>query len=521
MKGLDISKALPMGKMLLLASVIAVSPATLSSQEQSTRPWIKPGDDGVLPARAAYENDYGMLGLINADGDVSMEGHPFFEALGSNGRGCVTCHQPSDGMSVSLTTIRERWEATGGMDSLFAAIDGRNCPNLPRGDKASHSLMLERGLFRVFLPWPARAADGSIMDAEFDIEVVRDPTGCNTHPEYGLESDNPMISVYRRPRPVANLRYVASDNFGVGYFIGKNGQPAARNPDTGKPVNMNLMTDAREATLRTQAMSASHTHLQMPEGLTKEQLDRIEAFERQLYAVQDVHSGAGSLAASGYHGLGVEAMRDGEDGVLGNNTTRYVFPVSDAWREGADEESLSEEEQAFRASVARGHDVFFFRTFMIRDSMHLNTVGLGNPVKRTCATCHGGHMTGLDAANGWMDIGTTNLPWANEVPLNPWEEDEPDLPLFKLTCHADVDPHPFLGRVIYTQDPGRALISGRCDDIGTIVIQQMRALSARAPYFSNGSAQTLRELVDFYDRRYNIGYSEQERQDLVTFLSTL
>ena len=32
---------------------------------------------------------------------------------------------------------------------------------------------------------------------------------------------------------------------------------------------------------------------------------------------------------------------------------------------------------------------------------------------------------------------------------------------------------------------------------------------------------TLRELVDFYDRRYNIGFSEQERQDLVNFLGAL
>jgi cytochrome c peroxidase len=52
-------------------------------------------------------------------------------------------------------------------------------------------------------------------------------------------------------------------------------------------------------------------------------------------------------------------------------------------------------------------------------------------------------------------------------------------------------------------------------------MQQFRGLSARAPYFSNGSAKGLRELVDFYDRRFNIQLSEQERQDLVNFLSVL
>jgi cytochrome c peroxidase len=162
-----------------------------------------------------------------------------------------------------------------------------------------------------------------------------------------------------------------------------------------------------------------------------------------------------------------------------------------------------------------------FRTFFIRDSMHLNSVGLGNPVKRTCSTCHGMHMTGMDVANGWMDIGTTNLPWAREAPRNPWTSEAPQLPLFKVTCNADVAPHAFLGRVIYTQDPGRALVSGKCNDVGAIVMQQFRGLAARAPYFSNGSAATLRELVDFYDRRYSIGYSEQEKRDLIAFLGAL
>ena len=57
--------------------------------------------------------------------------------------------------------------------------------------------------------------------------------------------------------------------------------------------------------------------------------------------------------------------------------------------------------------------------------------------------------------------------------------------------------------------------------LGTIVMQQLRGLAARPPYFANGSAQTLREVVDFYDRRYNIGYTEQEKQDLVNFMGAL
>ena len=52
-------------------------------------------------------------------------------------------------------------------------------------------------------------------------------------------------------------------------------------------------------------------------------------------------------------------------------------------------------------------------------------------------------------------------------------------------------------------------------------MQQLRGLAARPPYFANGSAANLREVVDFYDRRFNIQYTEQEKQDLVNFLSVL
>jgi cytochrome c peroxidase len=75
--------------------------------------------------------------------------------------------------------------------------------------------------------------------------------------------------------------------------------------------------------------------------------------------------------------------------------------------------------------------------------------------------------------------------------------------------------------VIYTHDPGFALTSGKCADIGKITMQSMRGIAARPPYFSNGSAASLRDIIDFYDRRYSIGYTEQEKQDLTNLLSVL
>ncbi len=485
--------------------------------------WWPPGDDRALLAEVDYANPWGFVGLVNTDGPIDTDGHPFFEPLGSNGRACVSCHQPASGMSLSLALITDRWQRTRGADPIFAAVDGMNCPDLRRGDPASHSLLLERGLFRIPLPWPPVDAAGAPIEPEFTIEVVRDPTGCNTHPVYGIDGDRHEISVYRRPRPAANLRYVTSSRFGVSPFIGKTGMLAAVDPETGRPVNMNMMADAREPTLKTQAQSAARGHLEVESPLTDAELERIEAFELQLYAAQIYSEQGGALdEPGGPSGLGPDAMANGSDGVLGNNTTRFVIPMENAWAdlpEGATDRDR--ERNAFRESVQRGHDVFFFRTFWISDAMHINTVGLGNPIKRTCSTCHGMHMTGMDTANGWMDVGTTNHPWAAEPPESPWADELPDLPLFRITCRDDLPPHPFLGREIYTQDPGRALISGKCEDVGAIVIQQFRGLAARPPYFSNGSAGSLKEIVDFYDRRFNIRFTDQERNDLVNFLSVL
>jgi hypothetical protein len=495
----------------------------LSAQSSPRRPWWQPGRGTPILEFTPYENEFGTLGLLHASGRLDTKGHPFFDPIGTNGRACVTCHQPADAMSLSVQSIRERWAATNGTDPLFAAVDGRNCPDLPAGDRAAHSLILERGLIRIALPWPPRRADGSRIDPDFTIEVIRDPSGCNTSPIYGLSSPTPTISVFRRPRPVANVKYTTHQNFGVGPFIGKNGMPTVVDPETGRPTSMNLMADARLPTLGIQARDAAASHLQAARPLGADEVARIIDFERQVFVAQTTHAGAGSLVEpGGPPAFGPRNLAAGDAGVLGNNITRYVFPLGGQWaRLDRSGDAAADARSAARESIARGHDVFMFRTFWIKDSMHLNSVGLGNPTKRTCATCHGMHMTGMDVANGWMDIGTANLPWAAEAPLNPWTTTKPLMPLFKVTCQATAREHPFLGRVIYTQDPGRALISGQCGDVGAIVMQQFRGLAARAPYFSNGSAATLRELVDFYDRRYNIGYTEREKQDLVNFLGAL
>jgi len=469
---------------------------------------------GRLDQFTTYENSTGAVGVYLPNGPVSTKDHPFFRPLGKTGRSCATCHEPADAMGLSTETAQKLWQSSSGKDPLFAMVDGANCPDLPANERASHSLLLDRGLIRVALPWPPRIKTGKPIEPEFSIEVMRDPTGCNSSSLYGLASKAPKVSVFRKPRITANLRYVVNLPNDRRYLINvKTGYALPLDPDSRSgSLSMNIMSDARLPVLKDQFADAVETHLPGAKKLSSEEMDQLQEFVLNSYAAQVRDSAAGDLIEKGGpSGLGPFNLAIGESGLGGEHLDTPVFQKFDQWKATGDNADPSSE-AAFRASVARGADLFVGRTFFVRDVNHINSIGLGNPIKRSCALCHNAQMTGHDGAPGWMDIGIATWPWANN---------EKDLPLFRLTCRKDVPPHPYLGRTIYTTDPGRALITGRCSDIGSLTMQQLRGLAARAPYFNNGSARTLREVIDFYDRRFNIGYTEQEKQDLVNFLRVL
>jgi hypothetical protein len=471
--------------------------------------WWSPGSGREFPATLSYPDERGIITTLNLKGPTDTRDHPFFTPLGTNGRACITCHQPADGMSVSARDIQARWQATDGKDPIFAAIDGSNCPSLPQDERSSHSLLLERGTFRVARPWPPVDGDGKKIVPQFDIEVVRDPTGCNTSAVYGLHGKNPAISVFRRPRPATNIKYLTAVGF---VFEPKNGFPLPIDTESGQRMSGNLLADSRAGTLKLQLLDAMRSHLETEANADKEQIQRILDFEGQLYTAQSVDYVGGKLDDGGAHG-GPETLALSKPGVL--KSSRDLQWVEFApWAASATTDSAgkADAQRSFRESVARGAAIFRERTFLISDSSGLNSMNFGNPTRDGCNFCHNMTRTGMDVAPGQVDLGTTNEPFADPAP---------DLPLFKATCHPGETPHPFLGAVVYTHDPGFALTTGRCVDIGKITMQSMRGLAARAPYFSNGSARTLRDVVEFYNRRYNIGLTEQEKRDLTNLMSVL
>ena len=499
----------PLVKLVAAAAIVAgLSGAGLALGAGPPERWWRPGEGRLFPASLDYPDPEGTLRVLLARGPLDTRGHPFFTALGPNGRACVTCHQPADGMGLSAASARRRWDDTGGKDPLFAAIDGSDCPDLPQADRASHDLLLDRGLFRIARPWPPRDAEGRPVVPDFDIEVVRDPTGCNLSPRWGLASARPAVSVFRRPRPVANFKYILAMGFAIDP---KAGLPLPLDPETGRPSSHNLMADGRALSLDAQMREAAGSHLEMTRALSRKDIARIVDFETRVYVAQQSDARGGGLDLAGAGG-GPATLAASEPGHLGSQGVA-VWSEFAPWEtpDAARDAGLTDDQRAFRASVARGAKLFRDRTFLISDSAGINSpIGFGNPVRNSCVFCHNMSQMGMDVAPGQVDLGTTNLPFADP---------QRGLPLFKVTCRGA--PHPHYGRVIFTHDPGYALTTGRCADVGRITLQSLRGLSARAPYFSNGSAADLRAIVDFYDRRYDIGYTERDKQDLVNLMRAL
>ena len=430
--------------------------------------WVT-GQKGELPRSALYADATGALGIVNLSGPIDTLGHPFFTPLGTNGRACVTCHQPGNGMSISTATLQRRWAETSGQDPVFAAVDGANCPDLPQGQASSHTLLLQHGLFRIYLPWPPRAADGSSMNPEFAIQVVRDPTGCNTSTKYGLKSSNSMISVFRRPRPIANMKYPMSP---FGLWSPKTGEVLPIDPETKKRENLNILADNRQPSLEAQAVDAAFSHEQATDKPSRETLQHLVAFEMQIYAAQSVDSRGGSLT-TGAIKAGPQALIDGMPAMLADynggsfpeldgwltstavssqrwdrNTVRPEFP---AMREGAEKETPVE--TAFRDSVARGYEMFRSRDISDQECFELQHHRPRQPVQTAVrklpqhAADRHGFLAGLHGSrhNESTNCGSTTMAAAFQGDVQSYGDAPPFSGASHL--HARSGPRTYYGQV--------------------------------------------------------------------------
>ena len=136
----------------------------------------------------------------------------------------------------------------------------------------------------------------------------------------------------------------------------------------------------------------------------------------------------------------------------------------------------------------------------------------------TCTTCHDTPNVGNHSLPVPLDIGVSHSPVYETNPAilaGLVELSLPNLPTFQVTCTS---PQP---RTVFTTDPGKALITGRCSDLNRVKGPILRGLNSRAPYFHNGGAATLLEVVNFYNQRFRMQLSDVQKDQLVAFLESL
>lgn len=436
-------------------------------------------NNSFLPNGTPIRNASGKTATVSTQGSIDLT-NGFFADLGTNGRRCVSCHMPTAGWTLTPDQVQKVFEETDGgaiddgfgLGAMFRTNDGANSPEADvstlEARRSAYSMLLTKGLIRVSMPVPG--------NAEFELVEVDDPYGHSTPDD---------VSMFRRPLPSTNLKFLSA-----------------------------VMWDGRETVpgasihfdLANQASGATQGHAQ-GDALDEAARESIVDFETSLYTAAIYDDNAKDLtswkAKGGPQALAQQDFYVGINDLFGDSQTgadfnQVVFDIYDTWTTAPNGDA--------KRSVARGQELFNNRKFNITGVAGINDSELfGKPhsVQGTCSTCHDSPNAGTHSTSVPLDIGLVDE-----------AQRTPDLPLYTFRNKAT-------GEIKRVTDPGRAMVTGKWADMGKFKGPVLRALAARAPYFHNGAAADLAAAVDFYDTRFHINLSRQEKADLVAFLRTL
>jgi len=389
------------------------------------------------------------------------------------------------------------FDLTEGLDPLFASVDGTNSQ---RGDmstlsarRLNTSMLRTKGLFRVSL--------NVSESAEFTIDRIEDPYSNSTLKE---------ISVFRRPLPSTNLRFLASVMWDGREFIN---------------------TGSVTAALRSQVKDAVLGHMQAGTPPAQSEISEIVDFETHVYTTQVYDNNAGRLDTPENRAAPKDLVSipfapginrffgpKGRSPFFDNN----VLALFNGW--ATPPRKRAPPLTAAQEAVARGQRLFNNRGFVVSGVRGFNDVvigptlakprqGRGKPVppareerasvRATCSSCHNTPQVGGGSLPLFMNTGTADARLRTS-----------DMPLYTLR-------NKITGERIVTTDPGVAMTTGRWGDIGKFKVPSLRGLETHSPYFHQGFTGDLMELINFYDARFKIGLSKGEKEDLEAFLVTL
>ena len=108
-------------------------------------------DPTSIPNNLPVQNPGGHSATFSTEGSVDLVGE-YFQAQGSNGRSCGSCHIPQEAWSINPGTLQRLFDETDGTHPVFNPLDANNPLtgnfSTVEGRRAAYSMLLSRGVFR-------------------------------------------------------------------------------------------------------------------------------------------------------------------------------------------------------------------------------------------------------------------------------------------------------------------------------------------------------------------------------------
>ncbi|HEU4412358.1 MAG TPA: hypothetical protein VFS43_44360 [Polyangiaceae bacterium] len=291
------------------------------------------------------------------------------------------------------------------------------------------------------------------------------PEGGVVVPEYAIVAfDDPLGAGASPTRFEAFRRPLATANFHIAKNVGWHDQSTNGSGDM-------------PAGLANQA-AGKVTGAQEGAPAAPETIDAIVTYELGL-----------SFAQTSVFGVRLDVCggRGGPEHLSAQAPVNGPFDLYDAWVDLAPGSCTSAAADKKREQIARGQQLF----------------NAPNPGGGSCRGCHNAANNGSNVNGTLFDVGASRAQFRKA-----------GMPLYTVRNKATLEER-------QTTDPGRALRSGRWVDLDRFKTPSLRGLAARAPYFHNGIAPTLNDVILDYEQTLGFVYTPAERADLVAFLEAL
>lgn len=502
-----------------------------------------------------HSSPNGTVNTISQTGSIDRR-NPFFQALGKQfATTCEHCHFESDGWGVSAEHVHELFKSSKSKHPLFtpgAANDFHAAlalANASSGDRENaYTLLLKKGDVLVRRNFDPAAAD-FVLDAVVDPSlpaslqtvgvdpegrVVALGTSKSTRAIAGADylkytaqdsGGTPQFWLHRRPLPTTNFKFLTT--------VSWDGQDTRQSPN---PVTRSVhdgVFDVSKGVIRGRqaggSLVAADGHTYTDAELTTLATQLTDFMFSLTTAMEATKSGL-SLSTRGATG-GVVNLSKQEFHFGTNDTIQgdlavsltgavsvknvpfnpLVFNLFDGWHENAD---------PARASIERGQALFNAQRLSIDGVGGIQgsqialpdgttIAGPAGSLRGSCSSCHNAPNAGDHSTRLPINIGVSD-----KTPMAFGRDRVADLPLFILRRKSD-------NAIVETTDPGRAVISGKFAHVGQFKGPILHGMAVRAPFFHNGMAETLEDVVEFYNLRFKANFTNQEKADLVAFLKAL